>query len=117
MFYAVILSLLKAFLSGQLSVNDLEEWFAENLQGVLDSGDQQAIRVANQFQVIFAERTIVNSADKIDITRAAYEILSPDRSPLVLTGTSTDSSSMFFEFPILPTRTLNYEYQPAAANR
>ena len=52
----------EGYLIGRYSLQDLETWLLSNLQGILDSGDQTTIKLANQLDADFVEL----SEDMID---------------------------------------------------
>ena len=46
--FTLLLNTIDAFLLGQSTLEDLENWLVEHLQDILDSSDQRAIDMANQ---------------------------------------------------------------------
>ena len=53
--YRELLGRIVYFLTARCALRDLEAWLLANLQRILDSGDEPAIRTANQVDVDFVE--------------------------------------------------------------
>jgi len=56
MFHQKILNQLKKFSSGALDNQAVEQWVLSNYQQILDSGEETAIRLANDINSLFVEQ-------------------------------------------------------------
>lgn len=52
---STLVQVLVQYLSGGRSTSELEEWLVSNLQDFLDSGDSDAIEIANQVDALLVE--------------------------------------------------------------
>ena len=55
MLYDELLARIERYLNNKLTLKNLENWLLYNLQAILDSNDQLAIRVANEVDADFVQ--------------------------------------------------------------
>ncbi|WP_447978130.1 hypothetical protein [Candidatus Nitrospira bockiana] len=114
MMYEAIKSILEQGLSGAASWDEVEEYLAEHLQDILDSGDQRAQVLADQLQVLFVKRSI-GELTSDDVAREIYKTLDPSFSLLRLLNTDSSNATLEREFSPSSSSpsTINFEYQSA----
>ncbi len=54
-FLSAIVDKVNAYLQGKVAEDELEDWIVGHLQAVLDSGEKEAIHIANEVDVSFVE--------------------------------------------------------------
>ena len=61
-FLSAIIDEVNAYLQGNIAEDELEDWIVGHLQVVLDSGDKEAIHIANEVDASFVEleESIIN---------------------------------------------------------
>ncbi len=115
MTYAILIKVLEAYLAQEISRQNFEDWIAEHLQGILDSGDFRAIEAANRLQVIFAEIS-EGLADDRHLQREAYNSVSPQGILLQLTtGQTNRTISEEHQLDSMPQMNINLQFASAGA--
>lgn len=54
-FLSAVIDEVNAYLQGRIAEDELEDWIIGHLQVILDSGDKEAIHIANEVDVSFVE--------------------------------------------------------------
>ena len=54
-FLTAVIDEVNAYLQGNIAEDELEDWIVGHLQVVIDSGDEEAIHIANEVDVSFVE--------------------------------------------------------------
>jgi hypothetical protein len=84
-----LLNHVERYLNDHCTVQDLEAWVLSNLQGILDSGDEAAIEVANQVDAdlvelgegLIDEATLREHLQSFISLRDTIPIVSPEMGP------------------------------------
>ncbi len=89
---------IESYLNGTISIDDLEVWLVSNLQGILDSGDDEIIEIANQIDADLVElrEEILSMEDLYDHLQShlgQLETISVDISTPGVVAVSTETST------------------------
>ena len=91
---STLVQVLVQYLGGSRSTEELEEWLIGNLQGLLDSGDNGAIELANRVDALFVEMS-EGLISEDQLRESISTILSRRGTPLALDSSSSTNEVIY----------------------
>lgn len=116
---STLVQVLVQYLSRARSTPELEEWLVSNLQGFLDSGDRDAIEIANQVDALLVELS-EGLISEIQLRDGISTIIARRRHQLAA-DSSASANSIIISEPIVLTSSVlikvHHSFAPAEADR
>ena len=97
---STLVQVLVQYLSGARSTPELEEWLIGNLQGLLDSGDNGAIELANQVDALFVEMS-EGLISEGQLRESISTILARRGTPLALDSSASTNKVIYSDRIVL----------------